>query len=243
MLTPPTAAQLATLASIIAADVPDFQNVYLSTKRIRVDAGLVFDPSKNLDIPVSYTYEHKSGLKALGTVTSQVSENSVILPTPIDFDTSQANAGLNYKFKQLYVSFAYYGSYFTDNVKSVTWQDVNDPTRSATLASEPSNQFNQFTLMASEKFKHNMKLVVSGSYGRSTQNDPFLGPSTAQNGQLAFGLPTPSLNGLVANSLVNAKFTAKPNPKLNIVAAYKYFNRDNRTLVHTLLSSRIRTRR
>jgi MtrB/PioB family decaheme-associated outer membrane protein len=233
VLTPPTAAQLATSASIRAANVPDFQNVYLSTKRTRVDAGLVFDPSDQFDIPISYTYEHKSGLKALGAVTSQVSENSVILPTPIDFDTSQANAAVNYKFKQLYLSVAYYGSFFTDNVNSVTWQDVADPTKSATLANAPSNQFNQFTFMAAEKFKHNMKLVVSGSYGRNTQNDPFLGPSTAANGQLAFGLPVPSLDGLVVSSLVNAKFTAKPNKKWNLVAAYKFFNRDNQTPVHT----------
>jgi MtrB/PioB family decaheme-associated outer membrane protein len=233
VLTAPTAAQLAALASIIAADVPSFHNLYLSTKRTRVDAGVLYNVSDKLDIPVSYTYEHKSGLKALGTVTSQVSENSVILPTPIDFDTSQANAAVSYRFKQVSLSFAYYGSFFTDNANSFTWQDVADPTKSATMANPPSNQFNQFTVMAAEKFKHSMKLVVSGSYGRNTQNDPFLGPSTAQNGQLAFGLPTPSLNGLVVNSMVDAKFTAKPNKKWNLVAAYKFFNRDNQTPVNT----------
>src|SRR5665647_2170764 len=89
--------------------------------------------------------------------------------------------------------------------------------------------------MAAEKFKDTMKLVVSGSYGRNTQNDPFLGPSTAANGQLAFGLPVPSLDGLVVSSMVNAKFTAKPNKKWNIVAAYKFFNRDNQTPVLTYL--------
>ena len=235
VLTAPTAAQLTALASIIAADVPSFHNLYLSTKRTRVDAGLLYNVSGKLDIPVSYTYEHKSGLKALGTVTSQVSENSVTLPTPIDFDTSQANAAVNYRFKQFHLSLAYYGSFFTDNVNSVTWQDVADPTKSATMATEPSNQFNQFTFMGAEKFKGNMKLVVSGSYGRNTQNDPFLGPSTANNGQLAFGLPVPSLNGLVVSSMVNAKFTAKLNKKLNLVAAYKFFNRDNQTPVHTYL--------
>src|ERR1035437_8596914 len=176
VLTPPTAAQLATLAGIIAADVPSFHNVYLSTKRTRVDAGLLYDPSDKLDIPISYTYEHKSGLKALGTVTSQVSENSVTLPTPIDFDPSPVYAAVTYRLKQVYLSVAYYGSFFTDNVSSVTWQDVADPTKSATLANPPSNQFNQFTFMAAEKFKDNMKLVVSGSYGRNTKNDPFLGP-------------------------------------------------------------------
>ena len=133
------------------------------------------------------------------------------------------------------LSVAYYGSFFTDNVNSVAWQDVADPTKSATMAVAPSNQFNQFTFMGAEKFKGNMKLVVSGSYGRNTQNDPFLGPSTANNGQLAFGLPVPSLNGLVVSSMVNAKFTAKPSKKLNLTAAYKFFNRDNQTPVHTYL--------
>jgi MtrB/PioB family decaheme-associated outer membrane protein len=235
VLTAPTAAQLAAGASIRAADVPDFQSVYLSTKRTRFDAGLSYNASDKLDIPLSYNYEHKSGLKALGAVTSQVSENAAILPIPIDFDTSQANAAVNYRGKRFYLSFAYYGSFFTDNVNSLTWQDVADPTKSATMATEPSNQFNQFTFMGAEKFKDTMKLVVAGSYGRNTQNDPFLGPSTAQNGQLAFGLPVTSLNGLVVSSMVNAKFTAKPNKKWNLVAAYKFFNRDNQTPVHTYL--------
>jgi MtrB/PioB family decaheme-associated outer membrane protein len=235
VLTAPTADQLAMAASIRATDVPDFQSIYLSTKRTRVNAGVSYNASNNLDIPLAYTHEHKSGLKALGAVTSQVSETSVTLPIPIDFDTSQANAALNYRVKQFYLSFAYYGSFFTDRINLVSWQDPADPTKSATLANPPSNKFNQFTFMGAEKFKNNMKLVVSGSYGRNTQNDPFLGPSTANNGQLAFGLPVPSLNGLVVSSMVNAKFTAKPNKKWNLLAAYKYFNRDNQTPVHTYL--------
>jgi MtrB/PioB family decaheme-associated outer membrane protein len=235
VLTAPTAAQLATGASIRAADVPDFHSVYLSTKRTKVEAGVRIDASDNLDIPVSYSYEHKAGLKALGAVTSQVSENAVILPIPIDFDTSQANAAVNFRVKQFFLSVAYYGSFFKDNVSSMTWQDVADPTKSATMATAPSNQFNQFTFVGAEKFKDNMKLVVLGSYGRGTQNDPFLGPSTAQNGQLAFGLPETSLNGLVVSSMVNAKFTAKPSKKWNVVAAYKFFNRVNQTPVHTFL--------
>lgn len=235
VLTPPTAAQLATLSAIQGADVPDFKNVYLSTKRTRFDAGLIFNPSVNLDVPISYSYEHKSGLKAQGLVSSQVSENAVTLPLPIDFNFNQANAAVNYRIKQLYFSVAYYGSFFVDNVKSITWQDTADPTKSATAGTPPSNQFNQFTFIAAEKFKHDMKLVVTGSYGRNTQNDSFLGPSTAQNGQLAFGLPVPSLNGLVVNSMVNAKFTAKGGKKWNFETAYKYFNRDNQTPVHTFL--------
>lgn len=233
VLTVPTAAQLQANAGVRAADLTAFHGVYLFTKRTQVDFGVRLQLTDRLEVPVSYSYEHKSGLKALGAVSSQVAENSVILPIPIDFDTSQANAAVIYRFKGLLLSAAYYGSYFTDNVSSYTYQDVADPTRSATMATAPSNQFTQFTFTAAEKFERDMKLVVSGSYGRNTQNDAFLSPATAQNGQLAFGLPVPSLNGLVVSSMVNAKFTAKAGPKWNLLAAYKYSNRDNQTPVHT----------
>ena len=233
VLTPATAAQLATNAAIRAADLPAFQSVYLYTKRTTGGAGFRLDVSDKLDVPASFSFEHKSGVKALGAVSSQVAESSVILPIPIDFDTSQANAAVNYRIKRLLLSVAYYGSYFTDNDNFYTYQDPADLTKNATLATAPSNQFNQFTFLAAEKFKHDMKLVVSGSYGRNTQNDAFLAPGAAQNGQLAFGLPRTSLGGLVVSSLVNATFTAKPNKKWNLLAAYKYTNRDNQTPVNT----------
>ena len=235
VLTPPTAAQLATLANIRAADVPDFHNVDLATKRTRFDAGFSYSPDQQWDIPISFSHEHKAGRKALGAVTSQVSENAIIMPDLVDSDTEQANASVSYKLKKLFLTFAYYGSFFNNNVKSMTWQDVNDPTKSATMASAPSNQFNQFSLTAGYKISSKTKLVVTGSYGRNTQDDAFLGPSTAANGQLAFGLPAASLNGLVVTSTVNAKLTAKPGKKWNLSAAYKFDNRDNQTPVNTYL--------
>jgi len=235
VLTPPTAAQLATLAAIRAADVPDYHNVNLSTKRTRFDAGFSFSPNDQWDLPVSFSHEHKSGLKALGAVSSQVSENAAILPEQIDFDTTQANASVVYKHQKLFVTAAYYGSFFHDNNTSMTWQDPANPAKIATMASEPSNQFNQFSVTGGYKISANTKFVVNGSYGRNTQNDAFLGPATAANGQLAFGLPSPSLQGVVLTSAFGAKLTARPNKKWDLSAAYKYDNRENQTPVHTYL--------
>jgi MtrB/PioB family decaheme-associated outer membrane protein len=235
VLTAPTAAQLATLANIRANDLPAFHNVDLSTKRTRVDAGFSYSPDQQWDVPISFTHEHKAGRKALGAVSSQVSENSVIIPDLVDYDTEQANASVSYKRKKLFVTIAYYGSFFNNNVKSMTWQDVAGPTKSATMASAPSNRFNQVSFTGGYKISSNTKLVVTGSYGRNTQDDAFLGPSTAANGQLAFGLPAGSLNGLVVTSTVNAKLTAKPGKKWNFSAAYKFDNHDNQTPVNTYL--------
>lgn len=235
VLTPPTAAQLATLANIRAVDVPFFANFNFATKRTAVEAGVIYSPSEQLDIPVSFSHEHKEGNKALGAVSSQVSEFSITMPDRVDQDTDQASASMTYKHKKLFVTLAYYGSFFHNNVKSMTWQDVNDPTKSATLASAPSNQFNQFSATLGYNISKNAKLVVNGSYGRATQNDLFLDPSTAANGQLAFGLPTTSLNGLVVSTLLNAKLTAKRGKDWNFIAAYKFDNRDNQTPVNIYL--------
>jgi len=179
VLTAPTSAQLATLASIIAADVPDFQNVNLATHRIRGEAQLVVSPNERFDILAGFSRENKGGKKALGAVTSQVNENAIIMPYQVNWDTSQTTAGFNYKPKKLFLTVAYYGSYFNNNVASMTWQDVADQTKTATLAEEPSNQFNQVTATAAFKMSKTAKLVLAGSYGRNTQDQAFLGPATA----------------------------------------------------------------
>lgn len=235
VLTAPTAAQLATLSNIRAADVPDFHRVNLATKRTRGDAAFTYSPNDNWDIPLGFSREHKAGRKALGAVSSQVNENSVVLPYVVDWDTDQADAAVLYKSKKLFVAAGYYGSYFHNNVASMTWQDIADPTKSATLAEEPSNQFSELNVTAAYKVWRTAKLVVAGAYGRNTQDQAFLDPSTAPNGQLALGIPRPSLNGLVVTSRVNAKFTAARGKRWNFLAAYKFDNRDNQTPISIYL--------
>jgi hypothetical protein len=235
VLTAPTAAQLAIMAALRASDLPDFRNVHLATKRTRGDVQLLFSPSEKIDIPVSYSREHKDGLKTLGAVSAQVNENSVTMPYRVDWDTDQAAAAVNYKLRKLYLSLAYYGSFFHNNTATMTWQDPANPTKSATLAEEPSNQFNQITATAGYKFSKTAKLVAVGSFARGTQDQAFVDPTAAQNGQLAFGLPRKSLGGVVITGLASAKFTAKRGKKWDFIAEYRFDNRDNQTPVRLYL--------
>jgi MtrB/PioB family decaheme-associated outer membrane protein len=234
VLTPPTPGQLAVLAAIRSADLPDFQNVHLSLKRTRGDAQIIFSPSEKIDVPVSFSSEHKDGLKAVGAVSSRVTQNSALLPYKVDWDTNQVGAAFNYKLKKLYVSLAYYGSFFHNNTQTMTWADPANPADTAVLAEEPSNQFNQFTLTASYKFSKNAKLVFAGSFGRGTQNQAFVNPTLVQNGQLAFGLPRPSLGGVMLTGLASAKFTEK-HGKWELIGDFRFDDRDNQTPVNVYL--------
>ena len=231
VVTPPTAAQQAIVNNILANDVPAFHNVDIDTKRKRLDGGFSYNIDANWQIKVSARTEKKDGLKLMSTVSSQVSEFAAVIPDLIDQTTDQYNASITYSVPKGFFQAAYYGSVFKNDVGSMTWSDVNDPSKSATMSSAPSNDFHQFLLTGGYNFTRTTKLVMSGSYARNTQDDAFI--STAQNNQLPLGLPTSSLHGLVETSDFNARLSAMPVKGLNLNATYKYNDRDNKTPVNT----------
>ncbi len=233
VLKQPTAAQTAAVNNQIAHDVPAFQNVDLYTRRERYDGGFSYNVTRQWEFKASIRHEDKTGYKPMGTVSSQVSEFSATLPDPIDQTTDQYNASINYTGDKGFFQAAYYGSIFKNNVDSLTWQDVSDPSKSATMSSAPDNQFHQLGMTGGYNFSKTMKLVVNGSYARATQNESFL--TNGQNNQLPLGLPVGSLDGLVVTKAFNAKFTATPVPKLNLMASYKYDDHDNQTPVNTYI--------
>jgi len=231
VVTPPTAAQQAIVNNIIATDVPDFHNQDLDTKRTTYKGGFSYDIDRHWQFKVSAQHEKKEGLMPLGAVSSQVSEYSNILPYPIDQSTEQYNVSLGYTDAVAFFQVAYYGSVFRNDISSVTWQDANDPTKTATISEPPSNDFHQFLLTGGYNFTPTTKLVLNGSYARNTQNDQFV--TQGQNNQFPIGLPASSLHGLVEWTAFNAKLTAKPVKDLNVIAGYKYDDRDNKTAVNT----------
>jgi len=228
---PPTAAQKAGSAAIAAADLPDFHNYNLATKRKKVDGSISVLLSPNLEVTVGATHEVKTGAKPMSTVSSQVAEFAAVIADPIDQTTDQYNASITYTDVNGFLQASAYVSEFSNRIHSITWADVNDPSKSATMSSAPGNQFYQTTLTGGYNFTPSTKLVVAASYGRNTQNDGFI--TSAQNNQLAWGVPVASLHGVVVTTDLNLKLTTRPMAGLNLSANYKYDNRDNQTPVHT----------
>jgi len=231
VVVPPTAATLNTLAGIRAADLGDFRNVNLYTKRSATNAGFSMEIDNNWNVKASIKREKKTGYKPLSVVTSQVSEYAVTLADPISQTTDQYNVSLNYRDQKSFFTAEYYGSVFTNDIQSVTWNDISDPTKNATIAGAPSNQFHQINLTGGYTITPATKFVWDASTARNTQNEAFV--TNGQNAQFPLGLPAPNLGGLVVTTAFNAKLTSKATQDLGLTAAYKYENRDNQTPINT----------
>ena len=231
VVVPPTATTLASQAAVRATDLGDYRNVNLSTRRKTTDLGLSYEFGPRWSVSASGKHEVKDGLKPLSLVTSQVSEYGATLADPIRQTTDQYNVAVNYRGERMFFTGEYYLSQFRNDIKSVTWNDSSTLGTTATYAAPPSNQFNQVTLSGGYSFTPTTRLVGSVSYGRNTQNDPFV--TAGQNAQFPLALPVSSLNGLVVTKALNIKLTTKPMKDLGVNVAYKYDDRNNQTPVNT----------
>jgi MtrB/PioB family decaheme-associated outer membrane protein len=227
--TPPTPAQQAIVNGIIAADVPSFANLNLDTTRKVYGGGFNFNIDPRWELKVSATQTQQTGLKPLNMISLASGTVSSVMPNLIDYTTNQYNASLTYTGENFFFTAAYYGSYFTNNTDSVTFENAFAKGTFATMSTAPSNDFNQFTLKGGYNFSPTTKLVIGGSYGRNTQNDQFLNNSA----DLPLGIPTSSLNGLVVTEMFTARLTSKPIKDLGFNLGYTYNNRDNKTPINT----------
>jgi hypothetical protein len=261
---PVTAANTAMLARN-ATDLGDFHPVALSTKRQKFDAGASYEIDRRMEVTFSFRQERKDGLRDQGVVNAGngpsgtlAGENAVIFPKLIDTVTDQYNAAFNFTDKKGFATFAYYGSIFTNNVKSMTIANpwALGPTAatnaysvsSATMSEEPDNQLHQFKLTGGYNLLPGTKAVLDASYSRNTQNDAFvLDPAMFQtptlNGAAVTGAalnnaaysPTGSANALVVNKAFDLKLTSRPFNRISLTGDYKYDNRDNQTPVHSFV--------
>ena len=214
----PSAAQIDKVNAAANADLLLFHDVNLHTTRTKYDAGFnyIFDTRWSFD--ANFRPEHKDGLKPMGTVSRiTVADISAVIPDRIDTDTDQISLGLAFKGKKSFAQGGYYGSFFTNHVPFMSWQNwaVQPGTPNAnTMSSTPSNNFNQFSATGGVNLSSTTRLVATGSYARNTQNVAFITDASTPV------VPVSSLNGLVVSTAFNTRFTARPAKKLSLTAAY-----------------------
>lgn len=222
------------------ANMKPFQ---VETLRKSIGLGLTKLLPSGWDVAVNFKRETKQGNRFIGATLGNSGGNprAAILPEPVDYNTDQFEAIARYTAERLDVQVGYYGSFFKNDHSALAWANPysggvwNSNTDAsafpnAQIGLPPDNQFHQLNASAGYSYSKDTRVTSSFSYGRMTQNDVFL-PYSINPLLLLTGpaLPRSSLDGSVKVTHLDFKLTSKLMPKLKLLAAYRYDDRDNET--------------
>jgi MtrB/PioB family decaheme-associated outer membrane protein len=206
----------------------------ISTKRKKLSLGTEVNLTPQWTLAVNARNERKEGSKLTGASIGGF--KGTLLPEPIDSDTQIVDAVARFVNKQAHFSLGYSASFYRNRIDGWTADNPfstgggNTLGNSVMMNGAPDNQMHQIVLDGGYRFTPTTKLVMSGSYTRMTQNEPFhflSGPGWDVNGGAA------SSNSKEIQTNFLARLSTRPMTGLDVTAAFKVDNRDNRSPVGT----------
>jgi len=164
----------------------------------------------------------------------------LMLPEPVHSNIKQVDARLNYNTDKLLLSGGYYGSFYTNSNGTLTPTvpgALNSPLGTALplsaglqgilglpMALPADNQAHQLYVSGNYRFTPTTHATFKYAYTHGTQNEDFLGSGLA-------GAPAgrSNLGGVVDTSLYQVGLTARPMPKLSMLANVRYEDKKDKT--------------
>ncbi len=235
-------------------------------KTTRKGIGLSGDKwiSRNLQVEVSFRNEDKDGARRWGrgfTCPSGAAPAPAVCPTlgagvnqyallmvaePIDWNTKQIDAKLNYSTDKLLLSAGYYGSFFTNangslspTISGTTLVNPTGPNGTPTaytpasqlinilqlpMALPPDNQAHQLYLSGNYALTQKVHSTFKLAYTHATQDEDFVGMGLG-------GAPAAraNLGGVLNTKLAQFGVTARPLPKFGLSANLRYEEKKDET--------------
>jgi MtrB/PioB family decaheme-associated outer membrane protein len=181
---------------------------------------------------VSHQEKHGTGLTSGSFLT-----DATQLPQPIDYVTNNIETGARWMGSLGSFKLAYSGSWFQDNMDSLTWQNpflpvVPDATQGQ-LALPPGNHLQQVLSDGEVRLPifTATTLTYTASFGKLTQDQSFLPLSTLPG---TATLAESSLNGDVHVSHYGLTLSSRPLTRLYLRGKASYDGRDDHTVPLTI---------
>lgn len=210
-------------------------NVDINTTRENssISAGYIFNPQ--WDVKFDFNHLKQAGAKLMAFGAAGIKSPTLIpggevisiLPNPTNYNTDSVNLALSWTGDKAHVTASYYGSFFRDDFNKVSFETYGVRNVMQTMGTAPGSDFHQFSLLGGYTIADKTKLAGSLSYGRATQNDPFVYDQYMMVG--GDNPPRTSANAKVINTHFDVKLTNQDINKLTLTAGMKYDERDNQT--------------
>ena len=159
-----------------------------------------------------------------------------VLMNPTNYKTDSGNMALNWVADNAHLTGSYNFSLFRDANSGLSFSNPYVGVGSVpsnvtafpinTLSTAPDNDFHQLNLTGGYTVSKDTKLTGGLSYGRNTQNSPYVNQDQMQLN----GLPQNSLNGIVITTHADFKLTNQTTKNLILTAGVKFNERDNQTV-------------
>lgn len=210
--------------------VPLLSRQDIGTDRQLVELGAEWTPAAAVRVFADFSRQNREGIDITGGSSYT---QAALLPRWLDYETDQVDAGVQYATSRFNLTLAWYGSYFTNQNPSLTWDTPFTSTPGAgqyQMAMAPDNDFQQVSLSGSYLAEPwDTVIAFSLASGSGEQNEPLL-PYTISPLVNAPALPRSTLDGEVDTASYALTVTSRPFPKGRIKFGYRYDERDNTTL-------------
>lgn len=252
-----TASTASDNTSVAAAAASDLRTLSLTRKK--AGARLDLDFTDTLKGYASYTFEKRKGARPFGAVWGNSGGTAPIeIPEPVDYDTHDILAGLQYVNGNNALNLRFSASFFTNNLNTLTFQEpyriapaagiTTTPAAGAytqgrfdlTPSNEAYNVRAEYTRSMPDFHKAYFTAVVSAGTWR--QDDNLIPYTVTPNIALAnvtllpggnwdsvTALSRRSTDAIIDTRLADLTFSVNPTEALNLKLKGRYYETDNNT--------------
>jgi MtrB/PioB family decaheme-associated outer membrane protein len=244
-----TTAGLQTLASNLDGVLANGAHTTdLLLRRDKLGADLDLNMLWPVDVNLGFIWENRDGSRPYGGTFGF--DNALEIAEPIDYDTYDGKAGLEYADRTFFARANYYHSTFDNHIGSITYENPFILANStggefSTYAAgsvfgrnalPPSNTYDNVNGALGVNLPLRTRVILVGSYAWDNQNSslipPTINPAVAGVGPL----PRGTAEAEVESKQFELRITSSPVEKLSLKADFKYFDHINNTPIVTFPS-------
>jgi MtrB/PioB family decaheme-associated outer membrane protein len=196
----------------------------------------------NWDMAIDFRHENKNGARNTWGIFgySMTSTRSVEIPAPVNWTTDNFSLMFNYAEGRFQFGAGMYASFFNNDTTSLSFQNafgkvgnweqgVAYPDGFGQMALEPENSYLQFKAYGGMIFNPKTRLTADLSWGTMKQDDAFYPYTINPELRVREDLPRTDADAKIDMTQFSLRLTSRLARRLNLVANYRYDDRDNKT--------------
>ena len=228
----------ATPSAIAAVFAQSGQHFETRTRRHIAEGAIQYSATDALTLTTSVRHTDRQGTIPFGGSFGHTS--LVEFPAPTQHTLSDVDAGAEYVRGPMLLRAGYMGSWFHNDVTSVTFDnpframDTLATSSRGRLTLPPSNSFVAVNGMASVKLPYRSRVTAYASTGMLQDVGDTLVPQTINSAIVSAPADRQTVNGEARTSSLNVRFTSRPTRLTDVTVSVRSYEYDNRTPEFTL---------